>query len=160
MKSNVNDIEHFNGYTPFLISDLDPLLPSCFGPFQILVKQFHLLHHHSNIFYLFVTGNEQGFFSIDPATGKLFAIKEIDRETLDSDEFILELEALQRDNTLKGGTARVKINIEDINDNRPQFEVSEFQKSILEGVPNGEEILKFEAYDKDIVRSYFNLLDR
>ena len=104
---------------------------------------------------MFVTGNEQGFFSIDPATGKLFAIKEIDRETLDSDEFILELEALQRDNTLKGGTARVKINIEDINDNRPQFEVSEFQKSILEGVPNGEEILKFEAYDKDIVRSYF-----
>ena len=78
---------------------------------------------------------------------------------MDSDEFILELEALQRDNTLKGGTARVKINIEDINDNRPQFEVSEFQKSILEGVPNGEEILKFEAYDKDIVRSHFNLLE-
>ena len=108
---------------------------------------------------MFFTGNEQGFFSIDPATGKLFAIKEIDRETLDSDEFILELEALQRDNTLKGGTARVKINIEDINDNRPQFEVSAFQKSILEGVPNGEEILKFEAYDKDIVRSHFNLLE-
>ena len=26
VKSNVNDIEDFNGYTPFLISDLDPLL--------------------------------------------------------------------------------------------------------------------------------------
>ena len=46
---------------------------------------------------------------------------------------------------------QVKIKIEDINDNRPQFEVSEFQKSILEGVPDGQEILKFEAEDKDIV---------
>ena len=60
------------------------------------------------LFYF--TGNELGFFSIDPATGKLFAIKEIDRETLDSDEFTLELEALQRDNTLKGATTQVRTN--------------------------------------------------
>ena len=106
--------------------------------------------------YLF-TGNEQGFFSIDPATGKLFAIKEIDREALESDVFTLELEALQRDNTLKGATAQVTIKVEDINDNRPQFEVNELQKSILEGVPNGQEIFQFEANDQDIVSFITNL---
>ena len=106
------------------------------------------------ILFLFpISGNEQKYFSIDPATGKLFAIKEINRENLDSDEFLLELEATQRDNPLKSATTRVKIQIQDVNDNRPLFKTGHFEKSILENVPNGADIVKFTAIDKDSVRS-------
>ena len=90
-----------------------------------------------------------GFFSIDPATGNLFAIKEIDREVLKIDEFTLEIEVQQMDNPLKAATTQVQISVEDINDNKPQFTESEFKTSILEHVPDGQEISRFEALDLD-----------
>ena len=117
-----------------------------------------LLHFYNYFFIPFpISGNEQKYFSIDPATGKLFAIKEINRENLDSDEFLLELEATQRDNPLKSATTRVKIQIQDVNDNRPLFKTGHFEKSILENVPNGADIVKFTAIDKDSVRRPFLL---
>ena len=92
-----------------------------------------------------------GFFSIDPATGRLFAIKEVDRESLkNGDDFLLELEVQQMVNPLKAATTKVKIHVEDINDNKPQFEISEMKKSILEHVPEGKVIATFQAIDKDI----------
>ena len=71
---------------------------------------------------------------------------------MDSDEFLIELEATQRDNPLKSATTRVKIQIQDVNDNRPLFKTGHFEKSILENVPNGADIVKFTAIDKDSVR--------
>ena len=126
------------------------------------IDQLRTLHHQqlqSNYFFIPfpISGNEQKYFSIDPATGKLFAIKEINRENLDSDEFLLELEATQRDNPLKSATTRVKIQIQDVNDNRPLFKTGHFEKSILENVPNGADIVKFTAIDKDSVRRPFLL---
>ena len=67
--------------------------------YEPIATQFH---------FNFFIGNDENYFSIDPATGKLFAIKQIDREDLENDEFLLELEATQRDNPLKSGTTKVK----------------------------------------------------
>jgi hypothetical protein len=102
-------------------------------------------------FFKFFPGNEMEYFSIDPATGNLFATKEMDREMLEKDAFMLEIEALQRDNPLKGATTKVRILVIDINDNWPQFEMSEFNKTINENLPNGEEIYTFTATDADMV---------
>ena len=44
----------------------------------------------------------------------------------------------------------MKIHIEDINDNKPQFEITEMKKSILEHVADGKEIATFHATDPDI----------
>ena len=53
-------------------------------------------------------GNEERYFSIDPATGRLFVIKEIDREKLAPvDFFTLTIEATQKDNPLKAATCEV-----------------------------------------------------
>ena len=57
--------------------------------------------------WIYFSGNSDQYFSIDPATGNLFAIKEINRENLDSNEFVLELEAQQKDNPLKAATSKV-----------------------------------------------------
>ena len=120
---------------------------------KTIYKLLKVLHFYNYFFIPFpISGNEQKYFSIDPATGKLFAIKEINRENLDSDEFLIELEATQRDNPLKSATTRVKIQIQDVNDNRPLFKTGHFEKSILENVPNGADIVKFTAIDKDSVR--------
>ena len=45
---------------------------------------------------------------------------------------------------------QVKIHVEDINDNKPQFEITEMKKSILEHVADGKEIATFHATDPDI----------
>lgn len=55
----------------------------------------------------YTTGNDQGFFSIDPATGHLYQIKEIDLETLDEKRFELQVEAAQKDNPVKSAFATV-----------------------------------------------------
>ena len=44
----------------------------------------------------------------------------------------------------------MKIHVEDINDNKPQFEITEMKKSILEHVADGKEIATFHATDPDI----------
>ena len=46
---------------------------------------------------------------------------------------------------------QVKIEIKDVNDNRPLFKTPYFEKSILENLPDGKEIHKFTAIDKDKV---------
>lgn len=51
-----------------------------------------------------------GYFSIDPATGLLYQVREVDREALEieDDTFHLEVEARQMDNPLKADVAQVK----------------------------------------------------
>ena len=44
---------------------------------------------------------------------------------------------------------QVKIQVVDINDNRPLFDRNTFEKAILENVPDGSEIVKFTAKDLD-----------
>ena len=43
---------------------------------------------------------------------------------------------------------QVLINIEDINDNLPLFDVADYNISIVEHIPNGFEIMQFHATDK------------
>ena len=66
-------------------------------------------------------GNGDSYFSIDPATGKIFIIKEIDREKLLVSFFTLEIEAKQKDNPLKASTAQVS-DIMKVNKIHPTFQ--------------------------------------
>jgi hypothetical protein len=52
-------------------------------------------------------GNDGGYFSLDPRTGQLYQIKEIDLESMSTDKFELEIEAVQLDNPLKNAQAKV-----------------------------------------------------
>ncbi len=81
----------------------------------------------------------------------------MDREALEKSEFILELQAEQRDNPLKAATSKVKVIVDDINDNWPMFDMAEYNMTVVEHVPNGEVIMKFEAVDKDQVGHHFAL---
>lgn len=52
--------------------------------------------------------------------------------------FTLQIQASQVDNPLKTATARVEVEVLDLNDNLPEFEVDFYNISIVENLPNGE----------------------
>lgn len=62
-----------------------------------------------------------------------------------------QIQAIQTDNPLKYDTAKVEIELLDINDNLPQFEVDIYNISIVENLPNGFSVLQVVATDQDQV---------
>lgn len=52
--------------------------------------------------------------------------------------FVLQVQASQVDNPLKTALARVEVEVLDLNDNLPEFEVDFYNISIVENLPNGE----------------------
>ncbi|XP_063981837.1 cadherin-89D isoform X2 [Diachasmimorpha longicaudata] len=102
--------------------------------------------------YSISSGNERSIFQIDPRNGSLFLNQPIDLDTeraLSNNTFYLQLHATQVDNPLKYSTARVEVEILDLNDNLPQFEVDHYNISIVENLPNGFSVLQVVAHDQD-----------
>ncbi|CAH0583302.1 unnamed protein product [Chrysodeixis includens] len=102
--------------------------------------------------YELVAGNERKLFSLDPRNGTLFLDKEIDLDAesnLSGNTFILQVQASQLDNPLKAAQARVELEVLDLNDNLPEFEVDFYNISIVENLPNGFSVLQVMATDKD-----------
>jgi hypothetical protein len=99
--------------------------------------------------YRITAGNELQYFELDKNTGQLYLAKEIDRELLDTNRFYLDIVAFQKDNELKSANAALEIEILDLNDNRPEFEVERYNMTVIESLPAGFRIMQFTAVDRD-----------
>lgn len=102
--------------------------------------------------YDIIAGNERHLFSQDHVNGSIFLEREIDLDSeraLPGNTFVLQIQAAQIDNPLKAGVARVEIEIVDLNDNLPEFEVDFYNISIVENLPNGFSVLQILAVDQD-----------
>lgn len=66
-----------------------------------------------------------------------------------SNTFALQIHASQVDNPLRSGAARVEVEVLDLNDNLPEFEVDLYNISIVENLPNGFSVLQVTARDRD-----------
>ncbi|CAG9787087.1 unnamed protein product [Diatraea saccharalis] len=102
--------------------------------------------------YELVAGNDRKLFSLDQLNGSMFLEKEIDLDAeigLAGNTFVLQIQAAQVDNPLKMAQARVEIEILDVNDNLPEFEVDFYNISIVENLPNGFSVLQVMATDRD-----------
>lgn len=99
--------------------------------------------------YRITGGNLMKYFQLDKDTGELFLAKEIDREMLETDKFFLDIEAVQKDNELKSASSALEIQILDINDNKPEFEVEKYNMTVIENLPAGFRIMQFTAVDRD-----------
>ena len=91
---------------------------------------------------------------MDRLNGRVFLEQELDLDkerTLPGNTFVLQLQASQIDNPLKTGLARVEVELLDLNDNLPEFEVDVYNISIVENLPNGFSVLQVMASDKDQV---------
>ncbi|XP_048858332.1 protocadherin Fat 4 [Brienomyrus brachyistius] len=89
----------------------------------------------------------QSYFSIDETTGVITVVLSLDREEISS--IILNIQAAQVSDNLKTANAAVSLNIEDVNDNQPEFDKSSYFSSILENSPNGFILFRPIISDKD-----------
>ncbi|XP_061189251.1 protocadherin beta-9-like [Saccostrea echinata] len=91
--------------------------------------------------------DSHNMFAINPETGVITANTRFDRETNLFYKFTVI--ALDRGTPPKSSTASVVLNISDINDNPPVFEVPEFQFFVLENSDANTNIGSVSATDKD-----------
>ncbi|XP_058060753.1 cadherin-89D [Anopheles bellator] len=106
---------------------------------------------NETLVYGIVAGNERQLFWIAPETGVLHLQKEIDLEgeSLPDNTFTLQIEARQIGDPMKSAFARVEVEVMDLNDNVPEFEVDLYNISIIENLPKGFSILQVNAVDRD-----------
>ncbi|RZF46512.1 hypothetical protein LSTR_LSTR009294 [Laodelphax striatellus] len=99
-----------------------------------------------------ISGENAGLFEIDPLSGdiKVSGNGTIDRER----QSVLRFVAIATD-TPNGGanqrrsTVPIIIEVEDVNDNAPQFSVDQYTAVVLENVPPGTSVLNVTATDLD-----------
>uniref|UniRef100_A0A8D8Q5N3 Cadherin-23 n=1 Tax=Cacopsylla melanoneura TaxID=428564 RepID=A0A8D8Q5N3_9HEMI len=109
--------------------------------------------------YYIISGNENGFFHLEPLSHKITTMREIDREEQDKHVLIVKasedcinppriegnIQFDSRDDTL----LRLVINVLDINDNAPKFVHKVFTGGVTAEADFGTELLQVKAIDKD-----------
>lgn len=106
---------------------------------------------NTTLIYDIISGNDRNLFWINQNTGVIHLLQEIDleKETLPGNTFVLQVEARQKDSPIKRALSRIEIEIIDLNDNRPEFEVDFYNISIVENLPSGFSVLQVNAIDRD-----------
>ncbi|XP_063532868.1 cadherin-related tumor suppressor [Cydia strobilella] len=86
-------------------------------------------------------------FILDPLTGQLSTIIELDRERIS----LYEVQVLAKDQGFppQSSTATVYLNVLDVNDNDPVFYPKRYIESISEDVPPGSTIVQVKSFDLD-----------
>ena len=105
----------------------------------------------SNLTYKIVEGNDQQWFEIHPRSGLITVVSQIDRETKQKVDLVVTAE--DQGSKAKTATANVIINLEDVNDEAPQFVNEDFTVSVLEGLAPKEPFFVAKAFDRDAGRN-------
>ncbi|XP_077996449.1 cadherin-23-like [Glandiceps talaboti] len=102
---------------------------------------------NGTISYSIVDGNEGDVFNINITSGDIFAVGLIDRETIDT----YDLTVMAKDNGANplNSTAKVAIEVLDVNDNHPQFSRPFYNGSVKENTREDKPIVTVEAHDLD-----------
>ncbi|KAK2828340.1 hypothetical protein Q5P01_019374 [Channa striata] len=100
-----------------------------------------------DIFYSISSGDPDGYFTVDSASGTIRTARPLDHETSSS----LDLEIQARSGSPPAyGTSRVHITISDMNDNAPTFLPSSSESLLLPEITKmGTVIYRIQATDKD-----------
>ncbi|CAH0554099.1 unnamed protein product [Brassicogethes aeneus] len=104
---------------------------------------------NAQVFLEIVGGNEGYEFNLNPETGMLYTNKLLDAES--KQFYSLTVSAIDQGNvgTRKQSSAKVKIYVEDTNDNDPIFDKSEVTVYIDENMPAGTSVTMVHARDRD-----------
>ncbi|XP_052890694.1 fat-like cadherin-related tumor suppressor homolog [Anopheles moucheti] len=105
---------------------------------------------NAKVFLEIVGGNEGGEFRVNPETGMLYTAVSLDAEL--KAFYTLTVSAIDQGNpgTRKQSSAKVKINVQDTNDNDPIFETANLTIYVDENEPAGTSVTKVTARDKDL----------
>ncbi|XP_055921654.1 protein dachsous [Eupeodes corollae] len=100
--------------------------------------------------YSIYTGDPDDYFTIDKNSGDIRVAKPLDHEA--KPQILLNIQAKSGDPPAYGHT-QVNIDIEDVNDNPPEFETSMVRISVPENVELGAPLYAAHARDKDSGKS-------
>lgn len=104
---------------------------------------------NAEVRYTLTGGNQHNKFSIDPVTGLVSVIGDIDHER--AGEYFLTIEARDGGTPPLSNHATVNITVLDANDNAPVFTQAAYSTSINENAPVGFKLLTLTATDLDKV---------
>ena len=74
--------------------------------------------------------------------------RRLDRESRDA--YALTLLAVDGGSPARSSSLRVRVNVEDVNDNSPSFTASHYETTVTENHPVGSSILQVHALDPDL----------
>lgn len=90
-----------------------------------------------------------GFFQVNPATGEMSLIQSLDFET--AREFSLNIEAKDGGSPSLVGKCTVHVQVQDVNDNAPEFSQKIYSILVLENLQSGADLYTLNVTDKDEV---------
>ncbi|NXG20124.1 CAD19 protein, partial [Grallaria varia] len=102
----------------------------------------------ARLIYSLIQG--QPYFSVEPKTGVIRMVSQMDRETKDQYLVIIQAKDMVGQAGAFSATATVTINLSDINDNPPKFQQRLYYMSVSEEAPVGTTVGKVFAEDSDI----------
>ncbi|TDG46679.1 hypothetical protein AWZ03_006859 [Drosophila navojoa] len=115
---------------------------------------------NSQVRYFLKEGNAtKDLFRINASTGEIVLLTPLDREQ--QSEYILTLVAMDTGSPPLSNTGVVRVEVQDINDNGPVFELQYYHATVQENLPIGSLVLRPVATDKDVglnAKIRFNLL--
>ncbi|XP_047434008.1 protein dachsous-like [Mugil cephalus] len=88
-------------------------------------------------------------FAIEPNSGVISVLTAFDREEISSNMISISIQAAQTDNSLKTAGSVVIITVEDMNDNPPVFDQTNYNIMLMENSPVGAVVLKATVTDLD-----------
>jgi len=111
------------------------------------------IDENGRITYSIIQGNDLGHFYIDPDTGELI-ILQLDREVADS--YVLKIQASDNGIEPRVNSTFVFITVNDVNDNPPRFNQSEYYAYVNENSPLNTTVpnLELAAFDVDLDSSF------
>ncbi|KAK6626291.1 hypothetical protein RUM43_006598 [Polyplax serrata] len=104
---------------------------------------------NARVFLEIVGGNEGSEFDLNAETGMLYTAATLDAE--EKSFYTLTVSAIDQGTTIgrKQSSAKVKINVVDMNDNDPTFDTDEMSVVVDENEPAGTTVLRVTAKDRD-----------
>ncbi|XP_067622961.1 protein dachsous [Eurosta solidaginis] len=106
--------------------------------------------NRNGVRYSIYSGDPDSYFSIDAVTGNIRIANPLDHET--KPQILLNIQAMSGDPPAYGHT-QVNIDIDDVNDNAPEFETNLVRISIPENVDLDTPLYAAHAHDKDSGKS-------
>ncbi|XP_062523058.1 protocadherin Fat 4-like [Corticium candelabrum] len=103
---------------------------------------------NSHVQYRFIKGNKDGRFSISPFSGDIKLETSLDYESQPR-SYVLTVQTYDLGKPSLSATAKVDINVININDNKPHFQKDVFVGNQEEGTPTHTSIVKVIATDLD-----------
>ncbi|XP_013177912.1 PREDICTED: cadherin-related tumor suppressor [Papilio xuthus] len=134
--------------SPYLAYVMENIIPPN-GGFIITVRAYDAdSPPFNNQVRYFIKEGDADLFKINASSGQISLLRTLDREA--QDEYTLSLVAMDTGSPPLTGSGTVKIIVQDVNDNSPDFERQSYKTTVKENMPAGTVILEPKAIDKDI----------